>query len=61
MNLRNFISTEGAFLSNFSANKPFYFLKNDPMNHNLWKSLNKKSSLNRTKKLEQFKARFLKN
>jgi hypothetical protein len=61
MNLRNFITTEGAFLTNFSTNKAFYFLKNDPMNNILWKSLNKKSTLNRTKKLEQFKSRFLKN
>lgn len=61
MYLRNFITSEGSSLCAFSSSKAFYFLKKDPMNHNLWKSIKKNSSVNRMKKLEIFKSRFLKN
>jgi hypothetical protein len=61
MHSRNFITTEGSSLCAFSSNKSFYFLKKDPMNHNLWKSIKKNSSANRLKKLEIFKSRFLKD
>jgi hypothetical protein len=58
---RNLITTDGSSLCAFSSKKAFYFLKKDPMNHNLWKSIKKNSSVNRMKKLEIFKSRFLKN
>jgi hypothetical protein len=61
MDFRNFITTEGSLLCAFSQNKSFYFLKKDALNHNLWKSKTKNLSMNRIKKLETFKSRFLKD
>ena len=58
---RNFITTEGSSLCIFSSNKIFYSFKKDLLNHTFWKSKKKNLSINRTRKLEIFKSRFLKN
>jgi len=60
MLLKNIITTEGSLL-NFSTKKQsISFLKNDPYSNYLWKSFKKTSALNKTKKLEIYKTRFLK-
>lgn len=61
MKIRNFITTEGSVLTNFSSNQSFYFLKNDPMRNKLWKTKKKNTSKNSITKFEIFKNRFLKN
>ena len=61
MNSRYLINTEGAFLKPSISNKPFSVLKTDLLNHILWKPSKKSSVINKIKKLERFKTRFLKN
>jgi len=58
--LRSLITTQGSVLTPLFSNKAFYFLKNDPYTNFLWKSLKKDSFITKTKKLENFKTRFLK-
>ena len=53
------INTEGSLLSKGSKNKIFYFLKKDPLNNYLWKTLKKGSSIEKNKKLLNFKQRIL--
>lgn len=60
MSLQRLITTDGSLLQNSFSKKEFVFLKNDPFNHFFWKSSKKKSSISSTKKLENFKTRFLK-
>jgi hypothetical protein len=58
--LRSLITTQGSILVPSFSYKPFCFLKNDPYTNFLWKSLKKGSFITKTKKLENFKTRFLK-
>jgi hypothetical protein len=53
------LTTEGSLLFSLSKNKKFVFLKNDPLNHFLWKPIKKATLISTTKKLELFKIRFL--
>lgn len=59
MKIKHIITTEGSLLTNFSNDKSFYFLKNDPLNHPLWQTFKTKSFSKTTKKLENFKIKFL--
>lgn len=55
-----FVNTEGSLITNLSNHKNFYILKKDPFNNFLWKSLKKgSSSLEKNKKLFDFKSRIL--
>jgi hypothetical protein len=53
------LTSEGSLLFPLLKNKFFFFLKNDPLNHYLWKPTKKQTNLNTTKKLELLKLRFL--
>jgi len=60
MSSKNFITSQGSVLNNFSYNKAFFYLKKDPQNHNFWKN-NKKTNLGSSiTSLKNFKNRFLK-
>jgi len=60
MLLQNIITTQGSLLNFSSKNQSVSFLKNDLYTNYLWKSFKKGSILNKTKKLESYKTRFLK-
>jgi len=60
MLLHNIITTQGSLLNFSSKNQFTLFLKNDPYTNYLWKSFKKGNVLNKTKKLEIYKTRFLK-
>jgi hypothetical protein len=59
MNKHQIFTTDGSLLFPLSKTKDFAFLKNDPLNHFLWKSIKKTTLISTTKKLELFKTRFL--
>jgi len=61
MILQTIITTQGSILNFSCANHSISFLKNDPYSNFLWKSFKKGSQLNKTKKLEKYKTRFLKD
>ena len=53
------INTEGSLLVVNNKNKSFSILKKDPFNNYLWKSIKKDSSVEKNKKLYDFKQRIL--
>jgi hypothetical protein len=53
------VNTEGSLISNGNKNKIFYFLKKDPLNNYLWKTVKKGSLVEKNKKLYSFKQRIL--
>ena len=60
MNLRYLINSDGALLKKPLSNKSIFVLKLDLLSNILWKP-KKGSETNKIKKLELFKARFLKS
>ena len=61
MQSHNLITTDGSTLFKTSKLKPSLVLKTDLLNNPLWKSSKKVSAMNKVKKLDLFKTRFLKS
>ena len=58
MGFKKIITSDGSILS-YSFSKNVFFLKNDPNNNFLWKSLKTKTISNRIKNILMYKNRFL--
>ena len=60
MLVNSIISTEGSLLTPFQVKKKFLYLKKDPLNNFLWKSLKQiPSHMEKNKNLSTFKQRIL--
>jgi hypothetical protein len=55
---KTIITTQGSLLTKILKKNEIFFLKNDPYNNILWQS--KKNNLMKTKKLDDYRKKFLK-
>jgi len=55
---KTIITTQGSLLTKMLKKNEIFFLTNDPYNNILWKS--KKNNITKTKKLDDYRKRFLK-
>ena len=55
---KTIITTQGSLLTNILKKNEIFFLKNDPYNNILWQS--KKNNIMKTKKLDDYRKKFLK-